>query len=46
MTSQISGPCCNLDIEPTWSVEEFLWESHIRQQFSLSLNALQIGAVF
>ena len=33
MMSQISGPCCDLDIEATWS--EFLWESLIRQQCSV-----------
>ena len=31
MISQISGPCCDSDIEPDHS-KSFVWESHIRQQ--------------
>ena len=31
MTSQISGPCCDSDIEPG-QYKSFVWESHVRQQ--------------
>ena len=31
MTSQISGPCCDSDIE-TDQYKSFVWESHVRQQ--------------
>ena len=32
MMSQISGPCCDSDIEPD-QYKSFVWESHVRQQF-------------
>ena len=31
MTFQISGPCCDSDIEPD-ECKSFVWESHVRQQ--------------
>ena len=31
MMSQISGPCCDSDIEPD-QCKSFVWESHVRQQ--------------
>ena len=31
MTSQISGLCCDSDIE-TDQYKSFVWESHVRQQ--------------
>ena len=31
MMSQISGPCCDSDIEPD-EFKSFVWESHVRQQ--------------
>ena len=31
MTPQISGPCCDSDIEP-YQYKSFVWESHDRQQ--------------
>ena len=31
MTSQISDPCCDSDIEPDL-YKKFVWEGHIRQQ--------------
>ena len=34
MTSQISGPCCDSDIEPD-QFKCFVWESHVRQQVSV-----------
>ena len=33
MTSQISGPCCNSDIEPDQWIKKVLYgESHVGQQ--------------
>ena len=34
---QISGPCCDSDIEPD-QYQSVVWESHVRQQFSSSLK--------
>ena len=31
MMSQISGPCCDSDIEPD-QYKSFVWESHVRQK--------------
>ena len=31
MTSQISGPCCDSDIEPDQH-KSFVWEGHVHQQ--------------
>ena len=31
MTSLISGPCCDSDIEPDL-YKNFVWEIHVRQQ--------------
>ena len=31
MTSQISSPCCDSDIEPD-QCKSFMWESQVRQQ--------------
>ena len=34
MTSLISGPCYDSDIEPD-QYKNFVWESHVRQQTSV-----------
>ena len=31
MKSQISGPCCDSDIEPELC-KSFVWDSHVHQQ--------------
>ena len=41
MMSQISGLCCDSDIEPD-QYENFVWESHVRQKFSSSLKIFTI----
>ena len=32
MMSQISGPCCDSDIEPDHCFVSFVWKNHVRQQ--------------
>ena len=34
MTSQISGPYCDTDIEPD-QYKSFVWKSYVRQQISV-----------
>ena len=37
MTSQMSGPCRDSDIEADW-YKSFVWRRHVRQQISVAFE--------
>ena len=42
MTSQISDPCCDSDIEPD-RFKRIVWENHARLQITSSLKIFIVG---
>ena len=42
MTSQISGPCCDSDIELD-QYKSFVWESQVRQQIFVAFEDFYLG---
>ena len=42
MTSQISGPCCDSDIELD-QYKSFVWESQVRQQIFIAFEDFYLG---